>query len=171
MSAFARDRAERLRALAKGAKADEGNLRDLALAEAGRWDTKLQAAAKVPGEAQAEKRFGPRQCPVGTIEQEMVEIPGGDFQMGCSPDDSQCYLNEKEPHQVSVKTFRMGRCEVTRAQWVAVMDANPARFKGDDRPVESVSWNEIQDFLDRLNADGKGRPYRLPSEASARDGV
>jgi formylglycine-generating enzyme required for sulfatase activity len=59
----------------------------------------------------------------------------------------------------------MGKYEVTQGQWQAVMDANPARFKGDDRPVENVSWNDIQDFLKRLNADGKGQPYRLPSEA------
>ena len=94
----------------------------------------------------------------------MVTIPGGEFQMGCSPGDNSCYGDEK-PHQVKIKSFRMGKYEVTQAQWQAVMDANPARFQGDDRPVENVSWNDIQDFLKRLNAGNTGKPYRLPTEA------
>ena len=162
MLAFARDRADLFRTLAGQAKADEGDLRDLALAEAQRWGLKAEAAAK----AQPDKPSGPRQGPVGTIGQEMVAIPGGDFQMGCSPGDGQCESDEKEPHQVVDKPFRIGRYEVTQAQWQAVMNDQPnsARFKGDERPVEQVSWNDIQTFLGRLNAKGGGKPYRLPSE-------
>jgi len=197
--AFARDRADLYRTLADQAKPSEAALRDLALAEAKRWDALAQAQTGVPPVPQpreekaqpspppaASARPGsppavttaqppadrppaapalPRQGPVGTIAQEMVEIPGGDFQMGCSPGDSQCVPDESPPHQVSVKPFRLGRYEVTQAQWQAVMNDNPARFKGDERPVEQVSWDDIQTFLGRLNAKGGGKPYRLPSEA------
>jgi formylglycine-generating enzyme required for sulfatase activity len=59
----------------------------------------------------------------------------------------------------------MGKYEVTQAQWATGMGINPSRFKGDDRPVENVSWDDIQEFLKRLNADNSGKPYRLPTEA------
>ncbi len=59
----------------------------------------------------------------------------------------------------------MGKYEVTQAQWEAVMGANPSYFKGADRPVEQVSWDETQEFLLRLNARNDGYRYRLPTEA------
>ncbi len=107
----------------------------------------------------------PRQGPVGTIAQEMVTIPGGEFVMGCSPGDAQCSDAEKPAHLVKTKAFRMGRYEVTQAQWQAVMGENPSQLKGYDRPVENVSWDDIQAFLQRLNANNAGKPYRLPTEA------
>jgi formylglycine-generating enzyme required for sulfatase activity len=85
--------------------------------------------------------------------------------MGCSPGDGGCYSEEKPPHQVTVRPFRIGRYEVTQGQWQAVMGANPSSFKGDDRPVENVSWDDVQTFLKRLNAQTDGTPYRLPTEA------
>ncbi len=125
---------------------------------------KAEADAKARAEAQA-KAERPRA--IKSSASGMVALPGGNFQMGCSPGDSQCSSYEKEPHKVSVTPFRIGRYEVTQAQWQAVMNdqPNPARFKGEERPVEQVSWNEVQTFLGRLNAKGGGKPYRLPSEA------
>jgi len=55
--------------------------------------------------------------------------------------------------------------EVTQAQWEAVMGTNPSHFKGPDRPVELVSWDDIQEFLGKLNAKEKDTRYRLPTEA------
>jgi formylglycine-generating enzyme required for sulfatase activity len=95
----------------------------------------------------------------------MIEIPGGTFRMGCSPGDVSCDDDETPAHEVRIAPFRMGQYEVTQAQWRAVTGENPSRFKGDDRPVERVSWHDIQTFLERLNADHAGKPYRLPSEA------
>jgi formylglycine-generating enzyme required for sulfatase activity len=95
----------------------------------------------------------------------MVEIPAGRFQMGCSPDDSQCHGLETPAHQVTISPFRIGKYEVTQAQWQAVMGENPARAKGSDRPVANVSWDDAQAFLKRLNSKGTGKPYRLPTEA------
>src|SRR5437667_5221339 len=59
----------------------------------------------------------------------------------------------------------MGKYEVTQAQWESVMERNPSRFRGADRPVEQVSWNDVQQFLQKLNARGDGYRYRLPAEA------
>ena len=61
----------------------------------------------------------------------------------------------------------MGKYEVTQAQWQAVMGSNPSGFKNcrGACPVERVSWNDVQEFVGRLNAWSAGRPYRLPKEA------
>jgi formylglycine-generating enzyme required for sulfatase activity len=72
---------------------------------------------------------------------------------------------EEPVHQVTIsRTFRLGKYPVTQAQWEAVMGANPSQFRGADRPVEQVTWNDCQAFLARLNATGRGR-FRLPTEA------
>jgi formylglycine-generating enzyme required for sulfatase activity len=169
-AALARDQAALYRELARRAQAGGDTEKGaLALAEAQRWET---AAGTAPGPASAKAPDPPaqaagdkRQGPVGTLEQAMVTIPGGEFQMGCSPGDSDCASDEKPPHRVRITPFRMGKYEVTQAQWQAVMGENPSRFKGEDRPVEQVSWDDIQAFLKRLNAGNPGKPYRLPSEA------
>jgi eukaryotic-like serine/threonine-protein kinase len=71
---------------------------------------------------------------------------------------------EGPQHRVSVPSFYMGRFEVTQAQWQAVMGNNPSSFKGENRPVERVSWNDAQEFCKKLS-QRTGRTYRLPSEA------
>jgi formylglycine-generating enzyme required for sulfatase activity len=92
----------------------------------------------------------------------MVLIPAGTFMMG-SPDG--VGDNDEHPqHQVSVQSFYMGKYEVTQAQWRAVMGTNPSNFKGDNLPVENVSWNDATEFCRKLS-QMTGREYRLPSEA------
>jgi formylglycine-generating enzyme required for sulfatase activity len=92
---------------------------------------------------------------------EMVVIPAGSFTMGSTEFDS-----EKPPHGVSIQSFAIGRTEVTQRLWQAVMGNNPSSFNncGNDCPVEQVRWNDIQQFIQRLNAR-TGKTYRLPSEA------
>jgi formylglycine-generating enzyme required for sulfatase activity len=86
--------------------------------------------------------------------------------MGCSTGDEACDADEKPAHRVQItKAFEIGKYEVTQAQWQAVMGSNPSTIKGDDRPVETVSKNEANDFLARLNARNDGYRYRLPTEA------
>lgn len=88
---------------------------------------------------------------------DFCSIPAGTFQMG----------NKKEApvHQVTISgDFYMGKYPVTQAQWEAVMESNPSTFKGDDHPVEQVSWDDCQEFIRRINAAGKGI-FRLPTEA------
>jgi formylglycine-generating enzyme required for sulfatase activity len=95
---------------------------------------------------------------------QMVLIQGGTFMMG-SPESEADRSNNEYQHQVSVSSFKMSKYEVTQAQWEAIMGNNPGYFKGCAQcPVENVSWDDIQDFLQRLNAK-TGKNYRLPTEA------
>lgn len=89
----------------------------------------------------------------------LVPIKGGSFSMGGDKLD-----NEKPIHQVTVPDFQLCKYPVTQAQWKQIMGNNPSHFKGDDLPVESVSWDEVQEFLKKLN-EKTGKKYRLPSEA------
>jgi len=96
---------------------------------------------------------------------EMVSIPGGSFQMGSNVQmGSNDYDSEKPVHSVHVNSFKMGKYEVTQSQWQSVMGSNWSGFKGDNRPVEVVSWNDIQTFIRKLNSQ-TGKHFRLPSEA------
>ena len=93
---------------------------------------------------------------------ELVYIPPGKFIMGSENGDP----DEKPVRWVTIRNgFYMGRYEVTQAQWQAVMAAQPSEVKGDQSPVEQVSWYDVQEFLRRLTAQNDGFMYRLPSEA------
>jgi formylglycine-generating enzyme len=95
----------------------------------------------------------------------MVEVRGGTFQMGCTSEQQEdCEDNEKPVHSVTVSSFQVGKYEVSQKEWVAVMGTNPSYFKGDDLPVEQVSWNDVQEYIKKLNAK-TGKTYRLPTEA------
>jgi formylglycine-generating enzyme required for sulfatase activity len=95
---------------------------------------------------------------------DMVEIPGGTFIMGSPESEAQRRSNEGPQHQVTVPSFYMGKYELTQAQYEAIMGTNPSEFKGDNRPVEKVSWNGAVEFCQKLSQK-TGRNYRLPSEA------
>jgi formylglycine-generating enzyme required for sulfatase activity len=95
-----------------------------------------------------------------------VKIARGEFMMGCSDADKACNDDEKPSHKVTLtKSFEMGKYEVTQAQYQAVMGVNPSTIKGENRPVETVSRTDAQDFLDKLNARNDGYRYRLSTEA------
>jgi formylglycine-generating enzyme required for sulfatase activity len=120
----------------------------------------------------------------------MVVIPGGNFWMGLpsepdptspevEPDpfsneqpkkksDSKFKVvgsaDERPQRQVQIRPFALGRYEVTQEQWYEVMGKNPSANKGRPLPVEQVSWNDVQEFISKLN-QVTGRKYRLPSEA------
>ncbi|MDX2043183.1 MAG: SUMF1/EgtB/PvdO family nonheme iron enzyme [Acidobacteriota bacterium] len=99
----------------------------------------------------------------GGVRLEMVAVKGGTFSMGSAKGSS----DEKPVHQVTVGNFWMGKFELTQAQWRAVMGTDSSKFKGDNLPVETVSWNEAKEFCRKLNEklglkDDEG--YRLPTE-------
>ncbi|NEO07881.1 MULTISPECIES: formylglycine-generating enzyme family protein [unclassified Moorena] len=109
---------------------------------------------------------------------EMAYIPGGMFLMGSPISEFRRSDDEGPQHLVNVSGFWMGQFPVTQQQWQAVADYNkvkatlqpkPSYFKGDNLPVEKVSWNDCQEFCARLNKKFKGqlqgRKFRLPSEA------
>ena len=98
------------------------------------------------------------------IELEMVSIPGGSFLMGSPENEERRNNNESPQHQVNVPPFFLGKHPVTQQQYEAVMGNNPSYFKGANRPVEHISWNDAVEFCRRLSQK-TGKNYRLPSEA------
>ena len=103
----------------------------------------------------------------------MVSIPAGKFVMGAPAKEKYSSDRERPLHQVKVATFLIGKYPVTQAQWHTVaklpkikreLKLDPAHFKGEYHPVESVSWLEAMEFCARLSAY-TGKKYRLPSEA------
>ena len=111
----------------------------------------------------------------------MVPIPAGEFLMGSAAGEA----DEQPVHRVRIgRDFEIGKFEITQAQWETVMldphakagavritpegatvGSNPSHFKGPSLPVDSVSWDDIQAFLTRLNTRDRGHAYRLPTEA------
>jgi len=101
------------------------------------------------------------------VEVELVWVEGGSFTMGSNATPKGVKLNyalARPEHKVTVDGYWIGRYEVTQALWKAVMGENPSKFRGDNLPVETVSWTEAQQFAMRLS-QMTGRRFRLPSEA------
>ena len=95
----------------------------------------------------------------------MVYVSGGTFTMGATSEQGiDAYNDEKPTHSVTLSSFYLCKYEVTQALWQAVMGNNPSSFKGDNLPVEQVSWNDCQTFISRLN-NLTGKNFRLPTEA------
>ncbi len=140
----------------------------------------LTAAAFSPGTVRAMQRpdqFGIDALIEGTS---MAKIPAGEFVMGSNFGNT----DEQPQHRIRItRAFEMGKFEITQAQWETVMidphapgatrltpqgvsvSSAPSHFKGPNLPVESVSWDDIQVFLTRLNARDPAHVYRLPTEA------
>jgi formylglycine-generating enzyme required for sulfatase activity len=102
-----------------------------------------------------------------TIGMEFVPIAAGEFEMGSPLDEAGRWIDEGPVHHVNIENaFYMGRYEVTQQQWHEIMDDNPSGFTGDDDlPVERVSWDNVQEFIEKLNEREGTDKYRLPSEA------
>jgi formylglycine-generating enzyme required for sulfatase activity len=100
---------------------------------------------------------------VNSLDMPFVLIPAGEFLMGSADGDD----DEHPVHTVRIsQPFYLGQYAVTQTQWQAVMGSNPSQFTGDlNRPVESVSWEDAQEFIRRLHAREDGATYRLPTEA------
>lgn len=97
---------------------------------------------------------------VNGVSFQMVFVEGGTFRMGSDSGDS----DENPVHDVTLSNYSIGKTEVTQTLWRAVMGTNPSYFKGDNLPVENVSWNDCQTFIKKLNAI-TGANFRLPTEA------
>lgn len=107
------------------------------------------------------------------VELEMVAIPSGSFVMGSPKDEPERDESESPQHRVTIQPLFLGKYPVTQAQWQAVaslpqvnrkLNPEPSRFRGENRPVERVSWYDAVEFCERLSQH-TGKPYRLPSEA------
>ena len=98
------------------------------------------------------------------VKLEMAAIPGGTFMMG-SPENEIGRSDDESPqHQVTVPSLFMGKYQLTQEQYQAIMGSNPSNYKGENRPVESVSWDDAVTFCERLSQK-TGKNYTLPSEA------
>ena len=119
----------------------------------------LKAVTQKLQEAQAKPKLPPI---IQQIIDNMVYVEGGTFMMGAS--DKEAHINEYPVHKVQLDSFSIGRTPVTQEQWEAVMGNNPSLFKGAKLPVESVSWDDCQTFIKKLN-QMTGKTFRLPTEA------
>lgn len=101
-----------------------------------------------------------------SIGMEFVSIPAGEYDMGSQLTEKFRQDNEGPVHHVRIgNAFYIGKYEVTQKQWQDIMGAKPSNFKGDDLPVDSVSWNDAQQFIKKLNERENTNKYRLPTEA------
>ena len=129
------------------------------------------ATAAGPKEADSKAKSPPKELTVDLgkgIKLELVLIPAGEFLMGSPESDKDAYPSEKPQHRVRItRPFYMGEYLVTQEQWETVMGNNPSYFKGPKNPVETVSWDDCQTFLGKLNARSavKGGKFVLPTEA------
>ena len=156
------------------------------------WSVKLQQkpTTQEPQQQLAQPTVSSAPVPqqVNTL-QNMVYVEGGTFLMGSENGE---YVDEKPVHEVTVSSFYMGKYEVTQEEYQAVMGSNPSGFRGNNRPVENVSWYDAVEYCNRLSKkegltpcySGSGdnitcnwnaNGYRLPTEAeweyAARGGI
>lgn len=102
---------------------------------------------------------------VNGVQFTMVEVGGGTFTMGATSEQgSDAWDEEKPAHEVTLSDYYIGQTEVTQALWEAVMGSNPSDSKGGNLPVERVSWDDCQVFIQKLN-QLTGKQFRLPTEA------
>ena len=95
----------------------------------------------------------------------MVKVEGGTFTMGATAEQgSDAGSDEKPAHKVTLSDYYIGKYEVTQAEWEAVMGTNPSHYKGDNQPVDNVSWYDCQEFISKLG-ELTGLPFSLPTEA------
>ena len=168
----AREEAARREAQEKARQEAEAKAEQERLAEQERQrqealERQRQEEARRQREAEARRRAtSNRTIRVGNVSFEMVYVQGGTFQMGATAEQrSDAYGDEKPVHSVTLSDFHIGKYEVTQGLWKEVMGENPSYNKaGDNYPVEMVSWEDCQRFIERLNSR-TGLNFRLPTEA------
>ncbi len=129
-----------------------------------RFETvKVDQWGKITNRYPSEARFFTEQLG-RDIALEMMQIPGGKFVMGSPPEEDERHQDEELQCIVAIKTFYISKFTITQKQYQAVMNENPARFVGKQRPVEQVSWDDAIAFCRQLSQQ-TGKNYQLPSEA------
>ncbi|MBQ8423910.1 MAG: SUMF1/EgtB/PvdO family nonheme iron enzyme [Coprobacter sp.] len=135
--------------------ASQGNMKIVLVEKGKSYESTTTSSATTPG-----KTFT-----VKGVSFTMIPVVGGTFTMGATSEQgSDAGSDEKPTHQVTLSDYYIGETEVTQALWQAVMGKNPSNYKGEQRPVENVSWNDCQKFIKKLNAL-TGQNFRLPTEA------
>ena len=109
--------------------------------------------------------FGNQTFTVNGVSFTMIAVEGGTFQMGATSEQGSVAESDEKPvHSVTLSDYYIGETEVTQELWTAVMGNNPSYYKGNNKPVEQVSWNDCQKFITKLN-QLTGKNFRLPTEA------
>lgn len=127
--------------------------------------TKPKTEQKTESAPQLVAVEGFRTFTVNGVKFTMVPVEGGTFTMGATSEQgSDANEDEKPAHEVTLSDYYIGQTEVTQALWKVVMGSNPSNFARDNLPVESVSWNDCQVFIQKLN-QLTGKQFRLPTEA------
>ena len=109
--------------------------------------------------------FGNQTFTVNGVSFTMIAVEGGTFQMGATSEQGYVADSDEKPvHSVTLSDYYIGETEVTQELWIAVMGNNPSYYKGNNKPVEQVSWNDCQKFIKKLNRL-TGKNFRLPTEA------
>ena len=120
---------------------------------------------KTEQKTESAPQLGSQTFTVNGVKFTMVPVEGGTFTMGATSEQgSDACDGEKPAHKVTLSDYYIGQTEVTQALWEAVMGSNPSDSKGDNLPVEQVSWNDCQVFIQKLN-QLTGKQFRLPTEA------
>ena len=124
-----------------------------------------EASEAVPESKHIETSYSNGILRVKGVEYPMVYVHGGSFDMGATAEQGEeAYSRETPVHRVTLKSYYIGKYEVTQELWEAVMGSNPSHFRAARNPVEKVSWNDCQDFIRKLNSL-TGQNFRLPTEA------
>ena len=140
-------------------------------------DSSLQVTEKMEPEEYKQNINTRKDTITNSIGMQFVYISPGTFMMGSPKNEPGRDDNEKLHEVTLTKGFYLQTTEVTQKQWTDIMGNNPSRFKecGNDCPVEKISWNDVQDFIAKMNRIEKRELYRLPTEAeweySARAGT
>jgi formylglycine-generating enzyme required for sulfatase activity len=139
------------------------------------WSPKREKGDNIDSVENGGFLTGQSNQPVPTeIGLEMVSIPSGNFLMGSPPEEEGRYSREGPQQKVSIRIFDMSKTPITQMQWRRVAERptiqialklDPSKFKGDNFPVENISWDEAVEFCARLSKWDKTSSYRLPSEA------
>ncbi len=156
-----------LKYIRNGKDAEEGLSRCKQAIQEAKIRAEDKARQKAIEEAKRQKaeKLAALPKPIQDLLNNMVYIQGGTFQMGCTDEQTNCDSDEQPVHSVTLSNYKIGKYEVTQEQWKAVMGNNPSYFKNCDKcPVEQVSWNDVQGFIQKLNTM-TGKRFRLPTEA------
>ena len=111
------------------------------------------------------EKLKPQEFTVKGVSFTMIAVENGTFQMGATMEQNSHEYDEIPVHDVTLSDYYIGETEVTQELWSAIMNGdNPSKFKGGNKPVEQVSWNDCRDFITKLN-QLTGKKFRLPTEA------
>lgn len=103
---------------------------------------------------------------IGNVTFNMIAVPEGKFMMGANVEQKEAASWEKPSHEVFISQYLIGETEVTQELWEEIMNSNPSFFRGLENPVDSVDWNDCQNFIAKLNEKTEGKyGFCLPTEA------